>query len=99
LLSPIYSQGRTPDPTVHLKFFTLDANRTRVVLEGEWRNNDFLFFGYVRDLAQESWGHFTLSELLGTRGPTGVPVERDRDFKPGPLSEVLARYRAERGQA
>jgi Protein of unknown function (DUF2958) len=84
-LPSIYSQARVRDPTVHLKFFIPDSTRAWFILEGGRRNHDFLFFGYVFDREEESWGYFTLSELLGARGSTGLAVERDLNFKPRPL--------------
>ena len=47
---------------------------------------------------EEEWGYFVLSELESARGPLGLPIERDMYFKTGPISEVIARYRAERGR-
>jgi hypothetical protein len=82
---------------VHLKFFTPDSNWTWFVTEGESQDGDFLFFGYVCGF-EEEWGYFVLSELTGATGPLGLPIERDLCFKPGPFSEVIARYRAERSQ-
>ena len=35
---------------------------------------------------------------MHARGPMGLPIERDLYFKPGPFSEVIKRYRAERGR-
>lgn len=59
-------------------------------------DGDFRFFGYVIGL-EEEWGYFVLSELDSARGPLGLPIERDRYFKPGPFSAVMKQYRAERG--
>ena len=36
-------------------------------------------------------------ELQEARGPLGLPIERDLYFRPSPFSEVIKRYRAERG--
>ena len=96
-LPRLYSQESNPDPTVHLKFFTPDSNWTWFATEGEAREDDFLFFGYVCGF-EEEWGYFVLSELSEARGPMGLPIERDLYFTPGPFSEVIKRYRAERGQ-
>ena len=41
-------------------------------------------------------GYFRLSELQSIRGRLGLPVERDRFFKPTPLRELLEMH--ERGR-
>ena len=64
--------------------------------ENYTEDGDFRFFGYVIGL-EEEWGYFVLSELESARGPLGLPIERGLYFKPGPFSEVIKRYRAERG--
>ena len=35
-----------------------------------------IFFGYVIGLEKE-WGSFALTDILTTRGPYGMPIERD----------------------
>ena len=82
---------------VHAKFFTPDSNWTWFVTEGEADEEDFRFFGFVCG-QEEEWGYSVLSELETARGPQGLPIERDLHFRPGPFSEVFARYRAERGR-
>jgi hypothetical protein len=44
-------------------------------------------FGLVVGYEVE-YGNFTLSELARTRGPLGLPVERDQQFKPQPVGEI-----------
>jgi len=89
-LPPLYSQENVPDPLVHLKLFTADANWTWYVTEGSPEGDDFIFFGYVIGLEKE-WGYFALSELAAARGPLGLPIERDLYFKPAPFSQVMAK--------
>ncbi len=99
-LPPLYSQENSQDPTVHLKFFTPDSNWTWFVTEAsadEDNEHDLRFFGYVIGL-EEEWGYFMLSELESARSPLRLPIERDLYFEPGPYSEVIERYRRERGQ-
>ena len=96
-LPALYGQEKTEDPTVHAKLFTPDSNWTWFVTEGSEEDGHFRFFGYVIGL-EEEWGYFLLSELESVRGPLSLPIERDIYFKPGPFSEVIERYRAERGQ-
>lgn len=54
------------------------------------QRDDILFLGYVTGLEPEL-GYFTLSELQEIRGTLGLPVERDRYFKPCRLSQVRAK--------
>ncbi len=96
-LPPLCRQEHVPDPTVHVKLFTPDSSWTWFVTEGRPEAGDFLFFGYVVG-HEEEWGYFCLSELESARGPLGLPIERDLYFEPGPISEVLNRFRSERGQ-
>jgi hypothetical protein len=96
-LPRLYSQEHNPDPTVHLKFFSPYSNWTWFATEGEQQEDDFLFFGYVIGF-EEEWGYFSLSELEGARRGDLPLVERDLHFTAGPFSEVIKRYRAERGQ-
>ena len=96
-LPALYSQESNPDPTVHLKFFTPDSDWTWFVTEGEPRDDDFLFFGYVCGFEEER-GYFVLSELASVGGNGRLPIERDLHFRPGLFTQVIARYRQERGQ-
>ena len=96
-LTPLYSQEKSTDPTVHCKFFTADSNWTWFATEGSEEDGDFRFFGYVIGF-EEEWGYFVLSELESARGPLGLAIERDLYFESGPFSAVIKRYRAERGE-
>ena len=96
VLPPLYSQDNR-DPTVFAKFFTPDSNWTWFVTEGSPQKGDFICFGYVIGL-DEKWGCFLISELESVRGPLGLPIEKDLYFRPGPFSEVIKRYRHERGK-
>jgi hypothetical protein len=89
-LPPLYAQEGNPEHTVHVKFFTPDANWTWYATEGGPEGDDFIFFGYVIGLENE-WGYFSLNELRATRGPLGLFIERDLHFTPAPISEVLKR--------
>jgi len=86
LVPPLYSQERTPDPMCWAKFFTPDGQWTWYAIEFDGKD---LCFGYVIGLDAEL-GYFHLSELLGVRGPLGLPVERDLYFTPCRLSQVKA---------
>jgi len=49
---------------------------------------DFIFFGLVDGLELE-FGYFSLRELESVRSPLGLPIERDLDFEPTSLQELL----------
>jgi Protein of unknown function (DUF2958) len=98
-LPPLYSQETKEDPPVICKYFTPDSNWTWFVTEGspdEDNPKDIRFFGFVIGQASE-WGYFMLSELESSRGPSGLPIERDLHFQPGPFSEVIRRHRQTHG--
>jgi hypothetical protein len=98
-LPPLYSQdGKGYEAVAVVKFFTPDSSWTWYATEGsevdadglydtDAPKVDYLMFGLVDGLEPEL-GYFALSELASARGPLGLPIERDRYFKPCPLSEV-----------
>jgi hypothetical protein len=86
-LPPLYATEKDPDPVVICKFFTPDAQWTWYMIEFDGKDT---FFGYVDRLYPEL-GYFSLSEVKSIRGSLGLPVERDRWFKPCRLSEVKKR--------
>ena len=96
-LPRLYSQEHNRDPTVHLKFFSPYSSWTWFATEGESQSDDFMFFGYVIGF-EEEWGYFSLSELESARAGDMPLIERDLYFTPGPFSDIIARYRRERGQ-
>ena len=87
-LPKLYAQENAADPIAHVKFFTPDSSWTWYATEGEARDGDFLFFGYVIGDVPE-WGYFALSELESVRGHLGLPVERDLWFEPTPVSDII----------
>ena len=88
LIGSIEDQGL--DALARVKFFTPDALWT-------WYASEFdgtdLFFGLAVGFEPEL-GYFTLAELRQVRGKLGLPVERDRWFRPAPLRELLAKHGA-----
>lgn len=88
-LPALYSQDGNEDPTVHVKFFSIQSNATWYVTEFD---GDRTFFGYVDMGHGLEAGYFDLYELgLLTFTGYGVPsVERDRWFDPCKLSAVKA---------
>jgi hypothetical protein len=87
-LPALYAQEKNSDPIVHIKFFTPDSSWTWYATEGSPEGDDFIFFGYVIGFERE-WGYFLLSELTESRGPMGLPIERDLYFKPVPFSQGI----------
>lgn len=64
---------------IAVKFFTPDSNWSWYVVEGEPEGDDFIFYGLVDGIERE-WGNFSLKQLEETRGPLGMPIERDLHF-------------------
>jgi hypothetical protein len=93
----LYSQENIPlqDRVVYAKLFFPAGNWTWFVTEGEDDEDDFRMFGYVIGLAEE-WGYFSLNELKEV-SVIGLNIERDLYFEPGSFSEVISRFRKERG--
>ena len=85
-IPPLYSQEENPDPTVWAKFFTPDSSWTWYATEFDGEDR---FFGLV-DGHEVELGYFSLHELAETRGPMGLPIERDLYWNPKPVSEVRA---------
>ena len=88
-LPPLGSTDRLPHDQVivQAKFFTPDSSWTWFATEFDGEDT---LFGLVSGFEVEM-GHFSLTELEATRGPWGLPIERDLWFKPTPLSQ-LAEY-------
>jgi hypothetical protein len=72
------------DAIARVKFFTPDSSWTWYATEFDGKD---IFFGLVIGFEKEL-GTFSLSELESVRGPWGLPIERDRFFKPTPLAEL-----------
>lgn len=83
-LPALYSQEEVKDPIVWCKFFTPDSNWTWYAIEFDGTDT---FYGMV-DGFEEELGYFSLAELQSVKGKLGLPIERDRYFKPCRLSEV-----------
>lgn len=87
-LPELYSQEAEADPLVICKFFLPGTSFTWYVTEGEERECDFLFFGFVVGLESE-FGYFLLSELESVTTRLGLHVERDLAFREGRLTDVV----------
>jgi hypothetical protein len=86
-LPPLWSTEGTPLDQIiaQVKFFTPDAGWTWYAVEFDGKD---LFWGLAHGFEKEL-GYFSLSELQSVRGTLGLPVERDRFFKPTPLKELM----------
>jgi hypothetical protein len=85
-LPKLREQEGTADPTVFAKFFFPASGWTWFVTEGEAKDPDFLFYGYVIGFESE-FGYFTLSELEEVE-VSGFRIERDIFFEPTSLSKL-----------
>jgi len=83
---PLYTQeGKGLDAIAYVKFFTPDAHWTWYATEFDGEDT---FFGFVSGDFPEL-GYFSLKELSQVRGRLGLPVERDRYFRPTPLRRLM----------
>jgi hypothetical protein len=86
-LPALYAQEAAGlEAIAYAKFFTPDAHWTWYATEFDGRDT---FFGYVLGDFPEL-GYFSLADLTRVRGALGLPVERDRYFRPTPLRELMA---------
>ena len=85
-LPPLGATEGQENPLVIAKWFTPDAHWTWYAIE--YDPEDRLFFGYVVGDEAEL-GYFSRDELERLRGPWGLPIERDKWFRPQPLHEVV----------
>jgi hypothetical protein len=84
LLPPLDSQQEVGDPLVICHFFLPDTNWDWYAIEFDGIET---FYGWLSLVVQEM-STFYLSELRVIRGLQGMPVKRDVNFLPIPLSEV-----------
>ncbi len=68
----------------YVKYFTPDSSWTWLATEFD---GDDTLFGLVDGHCKEL-GYFSLSELQAVRGPLGLPIERDLQWKPTPLEQI-----------
>ena len=84
-MPPLYATEKQIDPTVWIKLFTPDSNWTWYLTE--YDPAERLAFAFI--VGQESeLGYVSLIEMEECRGPLGLRVERDLQFKPQPLSHI-----------
>lgn len=73
-----------------MKFFDPCGSWTWYATEIEERDDDFIFFGFVRGFENE-FGYFSLNELQSVKGKLGIGIERDKHFGKHFLSEAIAK--------
>ena len=78
------------DKRVVCKFFNPCGIGTWYVLEGDWKDDDYIFFGVI-EIQERELGYFSLKELESLKLPWGMKIERDRSFYDKPLNTVLKR--------
>ena len=84
-LPALYAQdGKGGEAVAYVKFFTPDSSWTFWATEFDGEDT---FFGLV-DGQERELGHFSLAELQKVRGPMGLPIERDKFWKPKTLKEI-----------
>ena len=82
-LPPLYSQENEPDPIVHVKFFHPVGRSTWYITEFDGAD---IMFGLCC-LHEAEIGYVSLAELQSVK-VMGLGIERDRSWKPKPLSEA-----------
>jgi hypothetical protein len=83
ILPPLYAQdGKGGKEIAYVKFFIGSWTWHATEFDGE-----DTFFGLVEGFEKEL-GYFSLSEMENTKGPMGLPIERDLHFKPKMLEEI-----------
>ena len=78
-------EARGLEALAQVKFFTPDGSWTWYATEFD---GEEMFFGLVAGFEKEL-GYFRLSELEQVRGHLGLPIERDRCFRPTTLRKLM----------
>lgn len=88
----LYKTENKDDPLAVIKLFTPDSNWTWYVIEFDGTD---VFFGLAVGFETE-FGYASLSELESVKGPMGLRIERDKWFRPTPVTQ-LAEYQEKWG--
>ena len=75
-------------PSIICKFYNPIGSGNWYVIEGEEKEDDFIFFGLV-DLQEQEFGYFSLKELELTKLPLGMKIERDIYFENCRIDEII----------
>lgn len=81
-----YETEGVGDKTCHVKLFNPSGVGTWYIVEYDEDTNEA--FGYVELGYYPEMTYFSLTELERYRGPLGIGVERDLNFKPTLWSEI-----------
>ncbi|RJO63168.1 MAG: DUF2958 domain-containing protein [Dehalococcoidia bacterium] len=87
MLPPLGATKNQSDPLAIAKFFAPWTSWTWYATE--YDPEERLFFGLVDGFKKE-FGSFSLDELQGLRGPSGLRVKRDMYWEPTPSSKILS---------
>jgi hypothetical protein len=87
-LPPLHSQEAEDDPMVYARFFLPGTEFAWYPIEGQPMVDDYLFFGFATGPHADFCG-FRLSELEAKCNLFDEPVERDRNFTAGRLTDVV----------
>lgn len=71
-----------------VRLFTPDASWLWHIVEFDGKDT---LYGFVIGLEAE-WGYISLRELESVRGSMGLPIERDRYWRPKPMREAEPKY-------
>lgn len=73
----LYSCDETPVMKIVAHYFSPWYNWDWYVVEGNWQEGTYVFFGFVKGLENE-WGYFTLNEFEEVNTKAGFQkIERD----------------------
>ncbi len=88
-LPKIYDTESIPleEKPIICKFFNPIGSGNWYVIEGEQKEDDFIFFGLV-DLQEQEFGYFSLKELESIRLPLGMKIERDIHFEDYKIKDI-----------
>jgi len=91
-LPPLYATEKVPveEKVAQAKFFGPWGNLTFYAVE--YDPNQREFFGLVVNGTEHELTYFTLAQLEAIRGPYGLGIERDRDFRPTKLKDLPKGY-------
>jgi len=92
-LPPLYSgEEKGMEALAQVKFFTPDSDWTWYASEFDGED---IFFCLVSGFEVEL-GYFSLKELQETRGPLGLPIERDIHYEPKSLKDIEEQYKSQK---
>ena len=74
------------DKLVQIKLDSVQSGNSWYLVEGERMENDFLFWGLVKNRDGHSEQFFTLNDLASSVMSDGSKIEEDLSFKPKKLS-------------